>query len=66
MNRLPVRSRKKFKKPSGNRWKWTHNNPTSMGHRESSPEREAYSITGLPQEARKIANKQSNATPKGI
>ena len=35
-----------------------------MGHRESSPEREAYSITGLPQEARKMSNKQSKFTPK--
>ena len=35
-----------------------------MGHSESSPEREFHSTTGLPQEERKITNKQSNTIPK--
>ena len=35
-----------------------------MGHSESSPAREIHSITGLPQETRKISNKQFNPTPK--
>ena len=35
-----------------------------MGHSESSPEREVHSITGLPQEARKISEKQYNFTLK--
>ena len=33
---------------SGNKWKWTYNKPKLMGHRESSPEREVHSDTGLP------------------
>ena len=35
-----------------------------MGHSESSPKREIDGITGLPQEIRKISNKQSNFTLK--
>ena len=31
-----------------------------MGHRESSPEREVHSNTGLPKEGRNTSNKQSN------
>ena len=30
----------------GNTWKWTHDNPKSMGHSESSLERELLSLTG--------------------
>ena len=63
MNRLKVRSRKKPKAP----WnKWGHNNPKSMEHSESSPKREIHSMTGLPQETRKISNKLSNFTLKGV
>ena len=32
---------------------------------KSSSKREVYSYTSLPQEIRKISNKQSNLTPKG-
>ena len=39
-----------------NQWKWEHNNPKSVGHRESSPKKEIHSITDLPQEARKSSN----------
>ena len=35
-----------------------------MGHGKSSSEREVYSNTILPQETRKITNKQPNLTPK--
>ena len=42
-------------KVSGNKWKWTHNNPKPMGH--SSPEREVYSDTSLP---KKIETFQMN------
>ena len=38
--------------------------PQPVGHRESSPKREIDGITGLPQEVRKISNKQSNFTLK--
>ena len=36
-----------------------------MGCHKSSSKREVYSNTILPQETRKISNKQSNLTPKG-
>ena len=36
-----------------------------MGCSKSSSKREVYSNTILPQETRKISNKQSNLTPKG-
>ena len=36
-----------------------------MGHGKSSSKREVYSDTGLPQETRKISNKQPNPTPRG-
>ena len=35
-----------------------------MGHCRRSSKREAYGNTILPQETRKITNKQSNLTPK--
>ena len=37
-----------------------------MGWRKSSSKREVYSNTILPQETRKISNKQPKPTPKGI
>ena len=46
-------------------WKWDHNNPKSVGHRESSPKGEIQSITGISQETRKGSNTQSNFTFKG-
>ena len=48
-----------------NKWKWGHNNPESVGHWESNPEREIHSITGLSQKRRKSSNKHSNFTLKG-
>ena len=35
-----------------------------MGHSKSSSKKEVYSDTILPQETRKISNKQPNLTPK--
>ena len=35
-----------------------------MAHSESSPKRDMHSITGLPQEVRKISNRQCNLRPK--
>ena len=46
------------------KWKWECNTPKSMGQSKSSPKREIHSITGLPQERGKIANKQSTFKPK--
>ena len=36
-----------------------------MGGSKSNSKREVYSYTSLPQETRKVSNKQSNLTPKG-
>ena len=47
----------------GNKWKW-HNDQKPIGHSESSPEREVYSIIDLPKEERKILKKQPNPTSK--
>ena len=49
---------------SGNKGKWTHNNPKPMGHSKGSPEREVHSDTGLPKQNRKISNQQPNLTSK--
>ena len=46
MNGWKVRLGKKSK-VSGNKYKWTHNNPKPMGHSKGSPEREGHSDTGL-------------------
>ena len=47
-------------KVSGNKWKWTYNNPTPMGYSKVSTEGEVHSNTGLPKKDRKISNKQPN------
>ena len=62
MNGWKMRSEKK-PKGSGNKRKWTHNNPKPMGHSKGSPEREVYSDTGLPKKNRNISNNQHNPTP---
>ena len=49
-------------KVSGNKWKWTHNNPKHMGNSKGSPEGEVHSDTGLPKKDRNISNKQPNPT----
>ena len=41
-----------------------YNNSKPMGCSKSSPKREVYSNTILPQETRKTLNRQSNFTPK--
>ena len=53
-------------KINGNKWKWKHNGPKSLGYSKSGPKRKGYTNIGLLQEARKISNKQLNLTPKGI
>ena len=47
-----------------NKWQWKHDDPKPMGCSKSSSKREAYNNTILPQETRKIWNKQPNLTPK--
>ena len=43
-------------KMPGDKWKWKHNDPKSMGHSKRSSEREVYGDTSLPLETRKISN----------
>ena len=50
-------------KVSGNKWKWTHNSPKLMEHREGSPEREVYCNTDLSKKDRNISNKRPNPIP---
>ena len=57
MNRLEW-DQGRNQKDSGNKWKWTHNNPKLTGHRKGSPEREVHSNTGLPKKNRNILNEQ--------
>ena len=42
------------------KWKWKLNDPKPVGCSKSSSKREVYSNIVLPQEARKISNKQPN------
>ena len=46
------------------KWQQKHDDPKPMGCSKSSLKREVYSNTILPQETRKISNKQPNLTPK--
>ena len=46
----------------GDKLKWIHNDPKSGGCSKSSSKREVYSDTSLPQETRKISNKQFKLT----
>ena len=54
---------KKSKRKSENTSR--QNFPKFMGHSKSSSKWEIYSNTGLPQEIRKISNKQPNFTHQG-
>ena len=54
-----------IKKIPRDKWQWKNDDPKPMGCGKSSSRREVYSYTSLPQETRKISNKQSNLTPKG-
>ena len=51
-------------KISGNKWQWKHDNSKPMGCSKSSSEREVYSNTILPREARETWNRQPNFIPK--
>ena len=62
MNGSRMRLGKKSK-VSGNKWKWTHNNPKPMGHSKGSLEKEVYSDTGLPKNNRNSSNRPHNQTP---
>ena len=47
------------------KWQWKHDNLKPIGCSKRSSKREIYNNTSLPQETRKISNKQSNLIPKG-
>ena len=49
-----------------NKWQWKHDDPKPMRCSKSCSKMEVYSNTILPQETRKISNKQPNLTPKAI
>ena len=49
-----------------NKRQWKHEDPKPTGCSKSSSKREVYSNTILPQETRKISNKQLNLTHKAI
>ena len=55
-----------IKKKLRNKWQWKHNYPKTMGCSKSCYKREVYSNTILPQETRKVSNKQPNLKPKAI
>ena len=46
------------------KWKWKHDDPKLTGCSKSSSKMEVYSNIILPQETRKVSNKQPNLTPK--
>ena len=56
--------KREIKKISRNKWQWKHDNSKPMGCSKSRSMREGYSNTILPQETRKISNRQPNFTPK--
>ena len=57
--------REEIKKVSGNKRKWTHNNPKLKGHSNGLPEREVHSDTGLTKKESNISNKWPNPTLTG-
>ncbi len=63
-HRITEEIKEKIKKIPRDKWKWKHNNPKPMGYSKSSSKREVYSNTTLPEETRKISNKQPNLAPK--
>ena len=60
------RNKKGNQKVPRDEWQWKHDDPKPMGCSKSSSKREIYSNTILPQEIRKISNKQPKFTPKAI
>ena len=58
------RNQRGNKKLPRDKWKQMNSDPKPRGCSKSSSKREIYSNKILPQEARKISNKQPNLTPK--
>ena len=60
------RNQKGNKKISRNKWQWKYDNSKPIGFSKSSPKREVYRNTILPQETRRRLNRQPNFTPTTI
>ena len=58
------RNQRENQKILRDKWQWKHDNSKPMGHSKSSFKKEVYSNTSLPQETRKIPNKQPKLTAK--
>ena len=58
------RNQKGNQKNSRKKQQWKHDNSKFMGCNKSSSKMEVYSNIILPQETRKILNRQPNFTPK--
>ena len=58
-------NQRRNKKIYGSKWRWKHVGLKLLWCSKSGSKREVCSNTGLPQEARKISNKQPNLTYKG-
>ena len=56
--------KREIKKISRSKWQWKHNNSKPVGCCKNRSKREIYCNTVLPQETRKILNRQSNFSPK--
>ena len=56
------RNQRGYQEIPSNKLKWKHSVPKSLGLSKGSSKGEFDSNTGLPQETRKISNKQSNLT----
>ena len=56
--------KRKIKKISRNKWQWKHDSKP-MGCIKISSKRDVYSNTILPQEAKKMSNRQPHFTLKG-
>ena len=58
------KSKRRPKKIPRDKWKWKCDDSKPVGHSKSSSKREVYSDKILPQEIKKISNKQPHLTPK--
>ena len=56
--------KREIKKIPRNKWQQKPDNSKCMGGSKSSPKREIYSNTILPQETKKTSNRQPNFIPK--
>ena len=60
------RNQRENQKIPRDKWKQKYNDPKPMGHSKTHSKRKVYSKTILPQEVRKVSNKQCNLNPKQL